>query len=619
MSSKFRQNNIAQSVFEKNYNQISEQKKEILNQKYNCSICLEIIKHENPYLCYECQKIFHQSCLKYWDERQKQIHKQLSCPNCRNELSLEKWKVFRNYDEIRTKDAEILNQIGKNYNSNEYIDKSINLFKFILDKLKIIHPMVESQKSYKLNNLIQEIKSNLNYPSIDEVSTVIIEELDLVEEYIRNAKKGIIKEEIKYKNEITIKYFTEEEGNTQIFRDSFVENNINNISLIINGKKSELIEKYYLKKGENNVTMCIKNPLTDLSLMFFFCKSLYNIDELKYLNTENVTDFSHMFGYSNISNISALENWDTSKSESFKSMFADCELLTNIKPLKNWNVSNCKNFSFMFYSSKKISDISSLENWNVSNGTNFECMFYFNSISNIKSLEKWDVSNANNLNSIFYYCQNLSNISPLKNWNISKVTNLQGLFDGCIKLSDISPLKNWNVSNCQDLGSLFSGCESILDIAPLKNWDVSNVKDFSYLLNGCFLINDLKPLENWDVSKGNNFNSMFGSCDFSDLNPLKNWNVSNGNDFCFMFASNPSLSDLKPLEKWNVSNCVDFSGMFYKLVLLKDISPLKNWNFLNGKKFKNMFACCESLKNRDVIKKWKFPKNTDFQSMFLNN
>ena len=74
MSEKFRKNNIVQSVFEKNYAQIPESKKEILNEKYNCGICLEIIKYENPFLCYECQKIFHHSCLKHWDERQNKLH-----------------------------------------------------------------------------------------------------------------------------------------------------------------------------------------------------------------------------------------------------------------------------------------------------------------------------------------------------------------------------------------------------------------------------------------------------------------------------------------------------------------------------------------------------------------
>ena len=457
MSEKFRKNNIAQSVFEKNYKQIPESKKEILDQKYNCGICLEIIKHENPYLCYECQKIFHHSCLKHWDARQKQLNKILSCPNCRNESSIEKWKVFRNYDETRTKDAQIINQLSKSFNSNEYIDKSIDLFKLILNKLYNIHPKIESQKNYKLNNLIEELKYSIINPSIDELSTAIFEELDILDEYITNVKKGIQKEEIKYKNEINIKYMTEEEGNQKIFGKGFVINNINNINLIINGKNSPLVEEYYLKEGENNVTICIKNTLTNLSYMFPFCKTLYNIDELKYLNTEKVTDFSYMFEYTKISNIKALENWDTSKSESFRSMFSSCELLSNIKPLKNWNVSRSKNFSDMFCRCK-ISDIKSLENWNVSKGKNFNSIFSYTLLSDIKPLEKWDVSNATHLGSLFDGCENLSDITSLKNWNISRCEYIFGLFDHCENLTDISPLQNWDLSKCENLGAIFSNC-----------------------------------------------------------------------------------------------------------------------------------------------------------------
>ena len=122
-------------------------------------------------------------------------------------------------------------------------------------------------------------------------------------------------------------------------------NNKDNISLIINGKESELVSESFLKEGENNITIRIKKTLTNLSDMFMFCETLYNIDELKYLNTENVTDFSGMFEYCKISNINALENWDTSKSETFNSMFFGCESITNIKALKNWQFSRCKDIS----------------------------------------------------------------------------------------------------------------------------------------------------------------------------------------------------------------------------------------------------------------------------------
>ena len=375
MSEKSSKINIAESVFQKNYEQMPDTKKEIINQKYNCSICLEIIKYENPFLCYECQKIFHHSCLKGWDTSQRQLNKNLSCPNCRNELPFEDWKVLRNYDEIRTKDAQLLNEIGKSFNSNEFIDKSKSLFKLILNKLNGIHPTIESEKNYKLNNLVEEFQNNLIIPSIDEISTVIVEEIDLIEEYINKVKKGIKKDENIQKKEINLKYIAKKEGNENIFGKTFVENNKNNINLMINGKKSPLVENYYLKKGENNITICMKNKLTNLSYMFSDCKTLYNIDELKYLKTGDVTDFSYMFENCQISNIKALEEWDTSKSETFCSMFSCCELITNINPLKNWNVSRCKDFSSLFYDCENLSDIKPLEKWNVSKCTNFSSIF----------------------------------------------------------------------------------------------------------------------------------------------------------------------------------------------------------------------------------------------------
>ena len=80
-----------------------------------------------------------------------------------------------------------------------------------------------------------------------------------------------------------------------IFGEKFVENNKNNIELIINGKKSELIEKYELKEGENNIEIIIKNKIINLEYMFYKCVSLKNIKELKYLDPKEINNFSYMF------------------------------------------------------------------------------------------------------------------------------------------------------------------------------------------------------------------------------------------------------------------------------------------------------------------------------------
>ena len=47
-------------------------------------------------------------------------------------------------------------------------------------------------------------------------------------------------------------------GYQQIFGKLFVKGNKENIELIINGEKIDLIDVYELKEGENNITLIIK-------------------------------------------------------------------------------------------------------------------------------------------------------------------------------------------------------------------------------------------------------------------------------------------------------------------------------------------------------------------------
>ena len=50
-------NTSEQSIYGINFNILDETKKDILASKYSCSICKNIIKNEEPYFCYKCQKI----------------------------------------------------------------------------------------------------------------------------------------------------------------------------------------------------------------------------------------------------------------------------------------------------------------------------------------------------------------------------------------------------------------------------------------------------------------------------------------------------------------------------------------------------------------------------------
>ena len=117
-------------------------------------------------------------------------------------------------------------------------------------------------------------------------------------------------EEQEIREQIKLKYECEG-GYQQIFGKSFVKENKDNIELIIKGEKKDLIDRCELEEGENNITLIIKKKITNLSHMFDGCKSLKNIEELKYLNIFYCTNFSYMFyGCSSLTDIKSLEKWN---------------------------------------------------------------------------------------------------------------------------------------------------------------------------------------------------------------------------------------------------------------------------------------------------------------------
>ena len=92
------ENLLEQSTFQLNYNRLAESNQDLLEKKFKCIMCLEIVKKENPYLCNKCKQIFHEKCLKDWDKKCKSQNNKLTCPNCRNELPLENWIIQLDYE-----------------------------------------------------------------------------------------------------------------------------------------------------------------------------------------------------------------------------------------------------------------------------------------------------------------------------------------------------------------------------------------------------------------------------------------------------------------------------------------------------------------------------------------
>ena len=349
-------------------------------------------------------------------------------------------------------------QLNKKY--EQYIEKSMEIFSDIFNKINILRSLFGWKNSLKISDLMQTYP--LNFDNLfNNISNVINEEFyefknhiminNKVEYLIHNlndkqssseddnsisnsldfkTKVEININQIKvklnklqdienknYKNEINLKYYTSAKGNYQIFGEAFAANNRKNIELVINGKEKPLVSKCLLKKGENNILMKIKNKLDNISYMFSGCGTLKDISELKYLDIRYVKDLS--------------------------SMFWGCSSLSDIKSLENWNVSNINNFAYMFGGCSLVTDISPLQKWTVSNGVNFEGMF-------------WG-------------CSQLSNLRPLQNWNVINGKNFSFMFSECLLLSDISPLINWNYLNGSNILYMFWESSELSNITIFPN------------------------------------------------------------------------------------------------------------------------------------------------------
>jgi len=212
-------NTLKQSLFEINYNKLSESKRDILDDKYNCILCSIIIKNENPLLCYKCQKIFHEKCIKDWDKKCKLQNKNLTCPNCRNELPIEKWNKKIDYEDKRKEEGNSMNIINelneKIIKQNElikkyeiYIKKTLEIFQNIITEIDSMHKLLNLEKNNKLTKMINEHSLNIKTLKLDDLYGY---DYDIINEEFQKFKLYVIDNEKKKKEEEEKKRKEEEE------------------------------------------------------------------------------------------------------------------------------------------------------------------------------------------------------------------------------------------------------------------------------------------------------------------------------------------------------------------------------------------------------------------------
>ena len=232
---------------------------------------------------------------------------------------------------------------------NEYkIIEDERIKKIVINNKEIILNEKNLSNEELIKLLMAEIKNQNE--KIDKLFKMNEEKDDKINKLTENINElyNIKKDK---KKEINLIFTINSEAKEyDIFGHDFIQNNLNNIEIYVNGHKDSLKQKYYLNQGENKITIKIKNPINNFSYMFYKCSILKKLDGFNYFNNGECINCSYMF--------------------------YNCNLLSDIKELEKWNVSNCNNFSYMFYGCSSLSDIKPLEKWNVSKCNDFSNMFY---------------------------------------------------------------------------------------------------------------------------------------------------------------------------------------------------------------------------------------------------
>ena len=448
-------NILEQSLFEINYNILSESRQEKLDDIYNCILCSTLIKNENPYLCYKCQKIFHEKCLKDWDKKCKSQNKVFECPNCRNKLQLEKWNKKLNYEDNRKESAYIMNKI-KEYKLNNNMNKNINIIKEkkinelkenennqneliknyekyilktkeilknIFDKVKSIHSLLKLKENNKLNN----IRSLKNYSELDNISSIIYDELDLFKNYIIDSQKNIVKESkinsINIQNHIDINIKNSKENKLilannikenkeeKVDKDNIKEkltNFIFNFSEFINEMNSSrnniikkenfvfLVHKDFLIKylGQYNLNYSfindkilikdkslysIKNSIKEYIDKEFkiLNEAFYGYNSINFINKENSNELPHIIVKNNSEKIYYYNNYFLLNEKTIKLLDID---LINFPKLEYYSK---EQYIFLFQpiGQGTIVDIGKLDNQNT-----FKIEYLINTTKDLKSI-----------------------------------------------------------------------------------------------------------------------------------------------------------------------------------------------------------------------------------------
>ena len=372
----------------------------------------------------------------------------------------------------------------------------------------------------------------------------------------------------------------------------------------------------------------------------------YIIQNLHYLNTENVTNMSYMFAHNEKIEQLDLSNFNVENVTNMNGMFAWCSQLETLD-LSNFDVTRNHIMNDMFNGCSSLQTIYCNDNWQKT-GVASENMFknctslkggnetvysadhvdatyahpdvsnnpgYFTRTTN----EPYAVISADGTTLTFYYDKNKT-MYPNENvfaipWNgdYPGWTSYEGndnittiVFNGSFA----------NYDGLESTKNMFYDLEKLKTITNLQYLKTENVTDMSNMFYGLQEIETINNLQYLNTENVTNMSSMFDHCYKLKTLDLNNFKTSNVTDMNRMFALCKALTSLNLGNNFDTSNVTDMKYMFFTCEKLASLDLGDNFNTSNVKSMNHMFSSCKNLFSLNLGDKFNTGEVMDMSSMF---
>ncbi len=342
--------------------------------------------------------------------------------------------------------------------------------------------------------------------------------------------------------------------------------------------------------------------LTSTRYMFYGMNYLTTIEHLDYLNTEDVTDMSHMF--EGCVNLQTLDTYNISANSvtDLTRMFYGCARLTSLN-LQNFNPQQATKATSMFQGCSALTYIYSPNNWKTAKLTNSTSMFTGCTSLRSPNLSynegKIDVSYANPTTGYFF--SSLSDPYPYAVLSADQKT-LTFYYNTAYRWAEGTVyFMNWgdgypgwtssdgnetietvtfdaSFQNYHGLTSCYRMFRKMLALTQFNHLDylnTENVNNMSWMFEGCVNLQTLDA-HNLSANSVTNMEFMFDGCSSLTSLNLENFNPQQATSMSFMLRDCSALTYIYCPYNWKTSKLSSSTDMFLRCTSLR--SPNRSYD-----------------------------------------